>query len=86
MRNCSHNCELLEPEQTPDQQKLVWHQETLCVEGLLHSCSSHKLYKRLLLLLFLFNIYLYCRGTQRPTLGRVPAVFWSECTQQYSLP
>lgn len=68
MRNCSHNCELLESEQTPDQQKLVWHQETLFVEGLLHSCSSHKLYKRLLLV-FIITIYLYCRGAQRPHTG-----------------
>lgn len=60
MRNCSHNCELLESEQTPDQQKLVWHQETLFLEGLLRSYSSHKLYKRLILpllvLLLLFTL------------------------------
>lgn len=86
MRNCSRNCELLEPEQTPDQQMLVWHQETLFMEGLLHSCSSHKLYKRLLLLL-LFLLFIYIAEVPRgPTQDRVPAVFWTTHTQRNSLP
>lgn len=76
-KNCTQNCELLESEQTPDQQKLVWHQETLFVEGLHHSYSSHKLYKRLLLVL-LFLLCIYIAGEPRgPTQDPVPAVFWT---------
>lgn len=58
VKNCSQNCELLESEQTPDQQKLVWHQETLLLESLLHSYSSHKLYKRPLLVLLFYYVFI----------------------------
>lgn len=86
MKNCSQNCELLESEQTPDQQKLVWHQKTLFVKGLLHSCSSHKLYKRLLLVL-LFLLCIYTAGVPRgPTQDPVPRVFWTTWTQRCHVP
>lgn len=88
MRNCSHNCELLESEQTPDQQKLVWHQENLFLEGLLHSYSSHKLYKRLILpLLVLLLLFIYIAEVPRgPTQDHVPDVFWTAWTRRYCLP
>lgn len=67
---------------TPDQLKLVWHQETLFMKALFHSYSSHKLYERLLLLLPFIYIAEVPRG---PTQDHGPAVFWTTQTQRYNL-